>query len=303
MNGYLASGTGTEGAKAGPLLARLCAILLLFGVTAPLQAQLYKWVDEEGNTHYSDQGPQDQDQSSVTTTIAPEQKNDGKVTRPDPVFLPPGRKSRKIILSDAIYYWNQGNRNRQKIGVYYAGTLCTSRGAMQASDLRTHHPGLLPSETDIPLSLKRAIVNLGYDVHISLPQDVNARTRTHQGLYLKAVIAQLEVHSCAPVKSSAAAMKPRSISWRQFSRNRIALRVEWQVYSDPAASPVFETSTEGHLDNWQVRESSFKTFNRALLIATHNLFASPEFIDLISLDAADTVPEPGNASAGIGRRH
>lgn len=304
MTGYLATTMRAGASKAGDLLARLCAILLLFGITAPLQAELYKWVDEEGNTHYSDQGPRGQDQSTVTTTMVPSQKNADKGTRPDPVFLPPGRKSRKIILSDAVYYWNQRDRNQQKIGVYYAGKLCTSRGAMRASDLRSHHPGLLPSESDIPLSMKRAIEKLGYDVHISLPQDVNARIRQYQGLYLEAVIAQLEVHSCAPVESSSAAMKPRSLSWRKFSRNRITLRVDWQVYSDLSASPVFATSTESHLDNWQTRESTYKTFNRALLAATRDLFASPEFIDLISFDAADSVlgqetqPQESEASPG-----
>lgn len=288
-----------KGSGKSRLLPGCCTLLLLAVAFQVAHAELYKWVDEEGNTHYSDQGPQNPEQSSVTRTIVPGEKNHDKVTRPDPVNLPPGRKSRKIILSDAIFHWNQGNPGKRKIGVYYAGTLCTSRGAMQASDLRRHHPGLLPSETDIPVSIKRAIVKLGYDVHIALPQDVDARTRQSRGLYLKAVIADLELHSCAPVDSSSVAMKPRSISWRKFSKNRVSLRVDWQVYADPASAPVFSTSTEGHLDNWQNRESTYKTFNQALLDATHNLFADAEFIDLISVDAGSAVfgeetrqPEP-----------
>ena len=47
----------------------LSGLMFLILCTAPAYAALYKWVDEQGNVHYSDQAPSGKTKSDTTLNI------------------------------------------------------------------------------------------------------------------------------------------------------------------------------------------------------------------------------------------
>lgn len=57
------------------LIALLCGAIL--GMAMPVQAQIYRWVDENGVTHFSDKPPKDQRAERIGTTPAPSPSNSG----------------------------------------------------------------------------------------------------------------------------------------------------------------------------------------------------------------------------------
>ncbi len=272
-------------------------LTLICGVSGSAHAQLYKWVDEHGNTHYSDRDPDKPNASTITPDPTPSQQAIDRTTRLNPLLLPYGKKSRRLVLSDALLNWRQTGTNKQKLGIYYLGRFCTTRGAIYTPDVYTYHPRFIPTETSIPVALKKAIDHLGYEIHVVLPRDLDYRMQQYDGLYLQAKINKLDLHSCAPVHSLTRTISPKKITWSSFTKNRASVSAEWSLFRKLGEDPVFTAVTQGYSDNWNSNEHADRTVNQALVIAANNLFADQRFIDLITYEAsaetaAQEPPEP-----------
>lgn len=277
-------------------------ILLFNGKNSLAQAELYKWVDDQGKTHYSDRNPKEHEHSTISTTASPSQQAFDRNTKLKPIILPYGKVSRKLLLSEGLYRWKQPAGGKQKLGVYYLGRFCTSRGAIYAADVYSDHPRFLPSENAIPKTLKKAIVNLGYDVHSTLLYDLDDRMEQLKGLYLKAEIVKLDLHSCAPIYSLMRTISPKKIPWSNFTKNRVSVSIQWQLISSPEQAPLFKTTTQGYFDNWDNNKKADQTIKQAIVIASNNLFADQQFIDLITTDPAKKADKLIPANPGTEKR-
>ena len=137
-------------------MVRQFLLVLLLGLVTGgsafnAQAQLYKWVDEEGNVHFSDQPPADENDSSVVPDPQPQSgsSTSRKLGAGQPLIRPYDKEVRKLHLPDVRYLWKSTSHARisTKVGVYHTGKACTTRGAIKAPEVFVSHASLLPSET------------------------------------------------------------------------------------------------------------------------------------------------------------
>jgi len=269
-----------------PFFTLLTGLLVLVTFSSTVGAELYKWVDEQGKTHYSDRTPKINEHTVITPDTTSSQRAFDRSTEKTALILPYGKSSRKILLSQGFYQWNHSDHSKQKLGVYYLGRFCTSRGAIFADDLHTDHPRFLPGQHGIPKTIKGVLLNLGYDAHISELFDLQHRIQTLNGLYLKAELIELDLHTCAPVHSLIRTISPKKLAWNNFTKNRVSLSVRWQLFENMQQPALFETITHGYYDNWGNDRKAFSTINQALEIAVNNLFANQRLIDLITTEQA-----------------
>ena len=268
----------------------LVTLFIIVTFSSAVNAELYKWVNDEGKTHYSDTTPKVKKHNVIIPDVSPSQRAFDRNTENKPIILPYGMSSRKILLSQGIYQWKQNNQHRKKLGVYYLGQFCSSRGAIFAANLYTDHPRFLPNEHGIPDVIKVALKKLGYDGHISQIFDLQERIQSLNGLYLKAELLELDLHTCAPTHSLRHTISPKKIPWSNFTKNRASVSIRWQLINDMNQPAVYETITKGYYDNWDNNKKAFSTINQALEIAVNNLFSDHKFIDLIT--TTETKPKP-----------
>ena len=114
-----------KGKNIAPILAGILTGAMVFNA----QAQLYKWVDDAGNVHYSDQQPAEDAESSVVADPQPQSNSSSTATSVQPLIRPYDRKARKLHLSDVRYRWKAESHSgtTSKVGVYHTGRASTTR--------------------------------------------------------------------------------------------------------------------------------------------------------------------------------
>ncbi|MDJ0834282.1 MAG: DUF4124 domain-containing protein [Gammaproteobacteria bacterium] len=268
-------------------LVGLLWILLL--PVAQVNAELYKWVDEQGNTHYSDKNPATDNLTTITPTTTTPDRSFNKATENNAIILPDGKPSRPLIITDVEYHWRKAPQTNQstKLGVYYIGTHCSPRGAITSPEVYSYHSRLFPSESSIRLSLLRAIENLGYAADFTTDLFLQQKLAQANGLYLKAVIMDMYLESCAAMRDSQRYLSAKQLRPSFFLKNRVQLSVSWQLFDHPGKAPLFETQTTGYYDNWKSNANAARVIERAFATATINLFSDASFIQQVL-----KVPEP-----------
>lgn len=264
-----------------PLSILICLLASTIFASS-VKADLYKWVDENGKTHYSDKSPKTHDSSMIAPELTQRQQVKHRSSQLVPITLPYEKKSRKMLVSDVKYNWTRPGTGKKKLGVYYLGRFCTSRGAIYSPDVYSNHAKLFPGESTIPMTIRRAIDKLGYESQSSKLHELSIRMQKKNRLYLKAEVNDLEIHSCAPIYSLTRTISTKEIPWSNFTHNRASVNVQWSLFDELDTAPIFNTSTSGYVDNWKIKQLTNKTIEQALTIATNNLFSHQQFVDLIT---------------------
>ena len=126
------------------LFLNLLALLLVCATSA--NAELYKWVDDEGNIHYSDEQPSTTKQ---TVTVIDESAAESLAPATDrPITRPYDKQVTKLHLLDTQYLWKQPSHKGKsiKLGIFSTGTGCTSVGAIKSHEVISRHSSFFPEE-------------------------------------------------------------------------------------------------------------------------------------------------------------
>ncbi len=268
------------------------AILVLLALTLTSfdsQAQLYKWVDENGKIHYSDKEPDDKTDSKV---IPQDQKSSVQYQRTSttsakPIIRPYEKTARKLHLLDTRYLWKSESQVNQttKIGVYHSGKGCTSRGAMTTPDIFVYHKSLFPSEADLTYRINKIINGLDYDSERTEKYRLLGRLKKTGGLSLHAEIIEMDFKTCAPgIRKSERLKKVNKISVHRFTKHRIKLKVNWQLRTNRDQDVIFEATTAGNYNGWSQSTPSKTALGNALESAVLMLFSDQEFVAQILVE-------------------
>lgn len=253
------------------------------------QAQLYKWVDENGDVHFSDKAPDDKATSSV---VPSEQENQVQYpSTPKATARPIMRSYDKTVyrlhLPDTRYLWKDESRIKlpEKIGIYHVGRACTTRGAIKAPDVFIRHKHLLPSEVDLTNNIKRVIKGLDYEAEYTVSSQLENRLKRTGGLSLHAEITAMNFKACAPNISDSSRLKPvETISPGRFTRSRVRLKVHWQLRANLERDIVYETTTDGEYNGWNQSNSPQRAIGSALESAVFTLFSDQNFVARLADD-------------------
>lgn len=274
-------------------LRAILVLTLLALASFNAQAQLYKWVDENGKIHYSDKDPGDE----ANTRVIPQNQNSGSqyqhasTTSAKPVIRPYEKTARKLHLLDTRYLWKSESHVNEtiKIGVYHTGKGCTSRGAMNTPDIFVYHKSLFPSEADLTYRINKIINGLDYDSERTEKYRLLGRLKKTGGLSLHAEIVAMDFNSCAPgIRKSERLKKIESIAAHRFTKNRVKLQVNWQLRTNRDQDVIYETTTTGNYNGWNQSTGSQAAIGNALESAVLMLFSDQSFITRILVEEDGT---------------
>ena len=276
------------GKNIGPILAGILTGAMVFNA----QAQLYKWVDDEGNVHYSDQQPADDTEASVVADPQPQSNSSSTATSVQPLMRPYDRKARKLHLSDVRYRWKAESHSgiTSKVGVYHTGRACTTRGAIMAPDVFIHHGSLLPSETKLAYRVGNVLEGLDYESEHNDRYRLPGRMQKTGGLSLHAEIIDLDLQTCAPGTRKSERLTPmESIGVHRFSKNRVHLMVRWRLKDNRDQDLVYEATIPGSFNGWNQKINTGKAMENALESSVLALFSDRDFVAGLLLDKGESV--------------
>jgi len=252
------------------------------------QAQLYKWVDDNGKIHYSDKEPGE----AANSKVIPQSHSAGSqyqqaAATAKPIIRPYEKTARKLHLLDTRYLWkSESHINKTtKIGVFYTGKGCISRGAMTTPDIFVFHKSLFPTESDLTYRINKIINGLDYESERTEKYRLLARLKKTGGLSLHAEIVDMDFNACAPgIRKSQRIKKLADISAHRFNKNRVRLQVNWQLRTDRDQEVIYEASTLGNFNGWSQSTSAKTAIGNALESAVLTLFSDQAFIAKILVE-------------------
>lgn len=263
---------------------------LLIGLNIQISyAEMFKWVDEQGNIHYSDKQPESDthDSEKIASEEPPEQIANRKANLKTAIALPHGKLSHKILIPEIHYRWNRSSTSPTplKLGAYFAGRLCSPRGPIKSPDIYATHPSFLPGGLSLSRAVNRVIKELGFDSSIVLNQNKLLRRLGDDVLELRGEIELIDIQACAALKNSLSYIDAREINAFNFKKNRVKLSVSWQLYQGKNRKLIFEARSEGYFDARRSKNSVPTTVSKAVDNATTNLFANEQLVSLLSISS------------------
>ena len=270
----------------------LCSLsLIVFSEIS--NAELYKWVDDDGNTHYSDKVPEKNTNSeAIPVTIntpSSQRPASGKV-----ILKPYEKAAKKLHILDTTYLWKKESYKAKtvKLGVYNTGRGCTSRGAINTPDVFIHHEDLLPNETAMAYRIRKTINGLDYDSERTGKRELIPRLKKTNGLSLRSEMVQMDFSTCAPrVSQKNQLTRISKLPINKFSKHRLKLQILWTLKSNRDQDLIYQTTTEGHYNGWQKSGSSRKAVENAIESSVLKLFSDQSFVDKILLNDSSITTE------------
>ena len=287
----------------------LLFILLLSLLPGLSQAGLYKWVDSNGKVHYSDKAPKSKVKAK-TLKIETPQLHDSSMAQSGPasraIIRPYGKSPRKVLILNTEYGWKKPNtpEQNQRIGTYLVGKGCTSRGAIKTPDVYVNQKGFFPDESGLATRIRKVINSLDYDARTVDRFRLISLLKKTGGLSLHSEITDLDLQICAPDLSRyERRKKPTRISGYQFTRNRIKLKIHWQLRSDRDQKTIYEATTSGFYNGRHEQSSVASGINQALEQAVTALLSDRKFVSRILVDENPVnLALPGGSNATPIRR-
>jgi len=250
-------------------------------------AELFKWVDKNGKVHYSDKQPTDKSKTKLVpltksvTQVVVEQSASKAILKPY------DQTARKVFLLDTRYSWKKQSESskNKKIGAYYAGKGCSSRGAMKVPDVYINHKDFFPRESELSRRMMKVINSLDYESDRSSKYDLLRKLKHSGGLSLHSEIISLSFNTCAPHISKRDRLKPvNNISAYQFKKHRIKLKVHWQLKSNRDQDVIYEKTTDGSFSGWQSENPPSIALANAVESATLKLYSDKKFIHKVMVE-------------------
>lgn len=294
--------------------SRQIIILFLCVFCTQANAELFKWTDEKGKIHYSDKKPDEKTQ----TRVVPVKKgvignNTENESLSKAIIRPYEKTARKLFLLDTLYAWRKasGTKQSRKVGAYYVGKGCTSRGAMKVPDVFITHKSLFPKESANAYSIKKIIKSLDYEADKTTKYKLLDNMKKTGGLSLHSEITGLDYNTCASNLSSRDRLtKINKVSSYKFNKHRIKLRIRWQLKTNRDQDVLYEGTTNGSYNGWNSVASAGEAFSTAVEAATIKLFSDQDFInkilveeDAVNLQAASIQKTNPVKLSGKGNTH
>jgi len=276
-------------------LVLACLLTLSPGL---VNAKLYKWVDENGNTHFSDTKPGD----NALTSVSPPGKSTTShhpkdflgthyAEKKKPVANTRGRPVRAVELTSITldYETLLPQRKKTRIGNQRIGNVCEKPGNRDYY-LRDWESKWLNSEfrRSFPLIMQQN----GYTAYASKADINDAGLKQPPELQLSATILGLQVNSC---------FKP------VFKRKKLQVssfyHVRWQLYDNRRKTVIYTTETKGYdiglyaRYSGAIRRPDESISNRnSINVLIGNLLADKQFVAILTQhsNAATAVPKPVN---------
>jgi S1-C subfamily serine protease len=253
-------------------------------------AQVYRYVDENGEVHFTDKPPREARAESEVVTIKQKKAAPG-AHLPTTAKLEPIKNSSngstKTVLLESLKIEFEGDDER--IGKLYKYTSSAASRASQlsqndkspaypfpclaAGDLTLNNARYVVSKVDFAEPFSDVIEENGYAV--AGRKTFAMEQTTANDLSLAAVITDVRLSHCG---------RRNARDLRSFTQNSTYLRVDWAVFDNLARKVVFKTTTEG--GEYSIKKparhnGAVVSASLAFRQATEHLLAHAEFVAIL----------------------
>ena len=276
-------------------ISRLPALLIIacaIGLPFQAWAEIYKWVDDRGNAHFSDKPPADKRNVQIMDVKPGPATSHGMLgTHTAPTLRPAAYDgvlpSRRIRLEKIIMGLEGDSGANVVIGRQHQGGACLpTGGGFYWSDGRVE-----VRESAYYEAFNKAATELKYTVQDNTAQLFATQNKESSELSIAAVVTQLEVNRC---RHQTATHDNPDVSEKVASY----IKIEWSVFDLLERKVVFKIETEGADSGLYdvnlgggIVASRVKSFRNA---AT-NLFSNPGFTTLLQPSLTSASAEASQA--------
>jgi len=269
------------------------------------EAQVYKYLDEEGNVYFSDKPPKEPKVEAEVVTIKQEkgvsETKMPAVAVPEPIRNTGAGELKTVLLEKVKVEYNH---DEKAIGKFYVYTRAASSRAaelrssdkspaypfpcLQGGDLNLKNANYIVSKVDFTGTFNEAFEDHGYQV--ATQKTFAMEQGADVDLSLAAVISDIRLAHCGPQNSS---------DLNRFTQNSTYMKIDWAVFDNLARKVVFETTTEG--GEYSVKkparyQGAMVSASLAFRQAIEHLLAQAEFVEV--LQASNTL-QTGYSDRGV----
>ncbi|MBT8151575.1 MAG: DUF4124 domain-containing protein [Gammaproteobacteria bacterium] len=254
------------------------AILCLLAAFSPQnQAQMYRWVDETGKTHFSDKPPSGARTKFDTLGSSEKSSAPAKQTSPGSEQLKNLFSTSKLVITSVETPWDEKSEKKTTIGRYFFGKACASATAMVMPDALERHPSLIPNATFYGAEIANFFRVINFSAFWDDSVDAADPTDWPQTLRVEAGVEEVEFDTCAPSERRAFRnFKLDNVRAERFSRHRVRVKVAWTIRSDDG-EVLLQTETSGEEDGWNKRNRASTAHSEAIRASIVRLVEDAQF--------------------------
>ena len=248
-------------------LFAICAITLL--AVTPCYAEIYKWIDEQGRTHYGDKVDTDAEKQKATVMQLPAASSEANT------------KPRLIV------YARELPAEKRAVGSYHYSAYCQQAMPMYWPDANNFHPDLAPDGGKLTNLLMQSLGELGYPLQPNLTPGQPASSNA-DGLLLTAIVVDADIKACAPARQKADAfLQPQTVLPNEFDRLQINITLDWEL-ATVDGNVIYRGRSSGKSGSITSQKNIVTTWQESITAATLQLQHDTTFQAAI----AKTLPAP-----------
>ena len=264
-----------------------CSLLLTsFFITPSVSAEIYKWIDEKGKTHYSDV-KQARNASNINIKEAGLPKPE-EIKPLLPLYHRGPDPARWLFFYEPSFLAHESSPSYT--ATFYFGGDCVSPTEISWAELTERYSKSLPKTNRVMAKSKNSITKLGYRIQKGLKHKIKIQLEKNNGVLLEAEIKNMKLDACAPdlVKKHNPNINKYSQNLNNFHLSSFTqvqhwIRIKWVLHTSEAAKPIYQSYTEGISNNsfrqkGSVPNAIADSYNYALT----QLFSDPSFTQLLN---------------------
>lgn len=253
----------------------ICALFF----TSASFAEVYRWVDEKGMTHYGDKPPELKGKSKRSPKIdkmdTGRKKIFSSVKAKTPIRYSGSDKARLILFEELQIKLKRSDRKDLEIGTYTQtkGTMCSQpqRLIWTAGFKDISESGLM---SDVIVAFKKENYRMitGNMFNVS-----NASSR----LVLTATVTRLRLDYCEAIKSFS--------KRKGYEKAAVYVKMKWSLSDRTSKKVLFTGTTQGAVNAFDQfrKDGTDKAITGAIKMAARNLLAKQNFVEHLTPRAED----------------
>jgi len=244
------------------------------------QAAVYKWVDEHGKVHYSDQ-KRDQKASEQSVSVGTMPKAPLVVAAQPQAYGNDQPPKWLLVKEVAVALDAEDSARKNNVSFYFGGD-CVSPTSISFDNFQQRYRKNIDVTADVRRILTSTLAKYGYRNNYVKDDDPKYNIQGDEGYLLRLQITAIKINACVTkLRSPQDSGMLDKFSLSSYDKSNSWLRLTWSVENgNKILASGFSDGAANDMDGQDANINS--TFRQAFTSGIHNLIADPEFVKVMS---------------------